>query len=61
MEPLASLLPVLLIGGLLYIFIISIRDAVKLNGSEKIAWVCLIIFLFPLGSIIFLLAKPKSK
>ena len=61
METILSLVPLLLIGGMLYLLIITLRDAFRLKGSERIAWVCLIIFIFPLGSIIFLFAKPNKE
>jgi hypothetical protein len=61
MEILVALLPVLIIGGMFYLLVITIRDALRLKGTEQIAWICLIIFLFPLGSIILLLAKPSKK
>jgi hypothetical protein len=61
MEILVALLPVLIIGGMFYLLVITIRDALRLKGTEQIAWICLIFFLFPLGSIILLLAKPSKK
>jgi hypothetical protein len=61
MEILVALLPVLIIGGMFYLLVITIRYALRLKGTEQIAWICLIFFLFPLGSIILLLAKPSKK
>lgn len=58
---LAALLPLSLFAGLIYVFVISIKKALQLKDTEKIAWLCLIIFLFPFGSIIFLVVKPKVK
>jgi preprotein translocase subunit YajC len=58
---LASLIPILLLGGMFYLLYITLREAFKLKGGEQIAWVCLIILVFPIGSIIFLLAKPGDK
>ena len=55
------LLELLIIFGIIYLFISTLIKALRLKGSEKIAWICLIIFVFPLGSIIFALAKPRAK
>jgi hypothetical protein len=61
MQILLSLIPVLLIAGMFYLLAVTLRDAFGLEGNEQIAWVCLILFLFPIGSIIFLLAGPGKK
>jgi hypothetical protein len=54
------LLELLILFGILYLFISTLIKAFRLKGSEKIAWICLIIFVFPIGSIIFALTKPKT-
>ncbi len=63
----SGVLPVLIILielfillGITYLFISTIINALKLKGSERIAWICLIIFVFPLGSIIFALTKSEK-
>lgn len=61
METLLSLLPVLLIGGMLYLFFLTISDAVRLKGREKVAWIAILILLFPLGSIIYVLVSPNKQ
>lgn len=57
---LVFMIPLLILAGMVWLFIFTLLRAIKLKGSEQIAWVCLIIFLFPIGSIIFLIAKPKA-
>jgi hypothetical protein len=55
------LLELLILSGIVYLFVSTLIKAFRLKGSEKIAWICLIIFVFPLGSIIFALTKPQVK
>ena len=55
------LLELLILFGIIYLFISTLTKAFRLKGSEKIAWICLIIFVFPIGSIIFALARPQVK
>ncbi len=40
--------------------IYSLVKAFKLEGSERVGWVCLIIFTAPIGPIIFLLIRPDK-
>lgn len=61
MEIFAAIIPVAIIGGLIYLFVITLMRAVKLKGSEQIAWVIIIIFLFPFGSIAYLAINPNKK
>lgn len=61
MEVVSALLPVLVIGGMLYLLIATLLSAVKLQGNDKIVWVLIIIFIFPLGSLIYLIANPHKK
>lgn len=55
------LLQMAVVIGAVYLFLVTLIKALRLSGSEKIAWVCLILFLFPIGSIIFVFVKPQSK
>lgn len=54
MELLLSLLPVILVGGALYLFVITLRGALILTSSEQVAWTLAVILAFPFGSILFL-------
>lgn len=55
------LFELLIFFGLVYIIISTLIKAWQLKGRERIVWICLIIFIFPLGSIIFALTKPQPK
>lgn len=55
------ILQLLIYAGIIYLFISTLLRAFRLKGSEKIAWICLIIFVFPFGSIIYALTKPETK
>jgi len=57
LKVLVSLLSLLILA----LPIFTLIKASKLKGTEKIAWICLILFTFPIGSIIFVIAKPKEK
>jgi predicted membrane channel-forming protein YqfA (hemolysin III family) len=61
LQLITALIPLIIIGCFLYLFITTLIRATKLHGSDQIVWVLIIIFLFPLGSIIFLFAKPDRK
>lgn len=55
------LLQLIIAVGIIYLFVRTLIEAVRLKGTEKVAWLCLILFLFPFGSIIFALVKPQTK
>ncbi len=61
MDMILTILPVAILAGMAYLLVITLREAFKLEGTEQIAWVFLILFTFPLGPIIFLLVRPGSK
>ena len=62
MELLLALLPVIIIGGgFLYLLVSTLLRAVKLSDTNQIIWVIIIIFLFPLGSILFLILNPDKQ
>lgn len=62
MRYLAVLIPVALIIGMIYVFYLSIKGAFEIQkDADKIAWVLLIVLLFPLGSILFFIINPNKK
>jgi hypothetical protein len=58
---LVSPLLVAVTGGLLYLLISTLLDAARLKGSDQIVWICIIAFAFPIGSLVYLLVKPRNK
>ncbi len=55
----ANVLPLVFLGGLAWLLFYTLRLAGNLHGTERVAWTCLILLLFPLGSIIYLMAGPN--
>lgn len=58
---LEALIPVLLIGGLLWLFIWTLVDALKLTNPNRVPWVIVIIVFFPIASIVYLIIRPRPK
>lgn len=55
-----AFLEIFIVIGTIYLFISTLSKATRLKGNDKIIWICLIIFGFPIGSIAYILINPKA-
>jgi hypothetical protein len=60
MDNLGLIISVLFFVAVIALYIYTIADAIKIEGSDRIVWLLVIIFTAPLGSIIYLIVNPRK-
>jgi len=43
---------------MLCLLVAAMLDALRLQGGERVKWICIIAFLFPIGPIVYILDNP---